>query len=81
MFQTLGRADCRQSAETTVLERDNVAVVAECFVYQRVRCPVENVTDVPKLPAARLYERPMGASRSGLLQPGAYRLELAEAMG
>ena len=36
------------------------------------------VADVAKFPATRLFERPVGASRPGLLESGAYFLELAE---
>jgi len=39
---------------------------------------VKYVTHVAKFPATRLFERPMGASRPGLLESGAYFLELAE---
>jgi hypothetical protein len=42
---------------------------------------VEYVADVPKLTATRLFERSVGASGSGLLESGAYLLELAEIVG
>jgi len=64
-----------------VLERDHVALVSECFVYDGVRRLVEYVADIPEFAATRPFERSVGASGPGLLESGAYLLELAEVVG
>jgi hypothetical protein len=50
-----------------ILERYHVTLVSERFVHDGVRRPVEYVADVSQFSATRLFERPVGASRSGPL--------------
>ena len=64
-----------------LLEGYHVTLESECFVHYRVRRPVEYVADVPKFAPTRLFQPSMGASGPGLLEPGAYLLELTEVVG